>query len=265
MNLDMTVASAQLFMEREKALQSAICKYHRALIQTVYSISTVEAHHDSYTAKHQRSVGVLSFSIGRELGLDQDRLEGLYLGALLHDIGKVALPAKILMKPDRLTREEYALVKTHVQTGCEILADIAFPWPIQTIVAQHHERLDGSGYPHGLTADAICLEARIVAVADVFDAMCERRPYRETSGTSVAFAELDRSAGKTLDHEAVRALKAITAAADKDGVDLMSRLHTDLLATDFAAGYGSRPDGAEETFGGADFADHARRTQGRQA
>ncbi len=211
--------------------------YRRVLVQTIHAISAVEAHHDPYTARHQRSVGELSYAIGRELGLESDRLEGLYLGALLHDIGKVALPEAILRKPARLTPDEYALVKTHVQAGCNILAKVAFPWPIHTIVAQHHERLDGSGYPQGLAGEGICLEARIVAVADVFDAMSERRPYRQVSGIRVALEELDRSAGTTLDRDAVDVLRTIVAGKGGEAMVLARERRLEPVDAEFAEDY----------------------------
>ncbi len=231
----------QLLLDKEKALQSALTRCHGALIQTVYAISAVEAHHDPYTGKHQRSVGVLSFAIGRTLGLEIGRLEGLYLGAMLHDVGKVAVPKEVLMKPSSLTPEEYALVKTHTRTGPEILARISLPWPLGTIVAQHHERLDGSGYPLGLRAEAICLESRIVAVADVFDAICEQRPYRQASGVRVALEELDRAAGRTLDAAVVGALKATVTGEEQDLSELLSRLQAEVPEADFAAGFAARP------------------------
>ncbi len=236
-----THSPEQLLLDKEKALQSALTQCRGALIQTVYAISAVEAYHDPYTGRHQRSVGALSFAIGRTLGLEAGRLEGLYLGAVLHDVGKVAIPKEVLMKPGSLTEEEYALVKTHTRTGPEILARISLPWPLGTIVAQHHERLDGSGYPQGLCAEAICLEARIVAVADVFDAIYEWRPYRQSSGVRVALEELDRAAGRTLDAAVVGALKATVTGEEQDLSELLSRLEVELLAADFAAGFAAGP------------------------
>jgi putative nucleotidyltransferase with HDIG domain len=185
-----------------------------------------------FVARHQRRTATLALSIGRQLGLDADQLEGLYLGALVHDVGKVAIPSELLSKPARLTLEEFALVKTHVQAGCDILQNVVFPWPIYAIVAQHHERLDGSGYPKGLTASAIVLEARIVAVADVFQAMSDDRPYRTTPGRDAALQELDRGAGVTFDAEVIRGLRAVLAAQQSTRDDeLWTRIESEQAHT----------------------------------
>jgi HD-GYP domain-containing protein (c-di-GMP phosphodiesterase class II) len=145
----------------------------------------------------------------------------------VHDLGKVAIPSELLSKPARLTPEEFALVKTHVQAGCDILKNVNFPWPIHAIVAQHHERLDGSGYPKGLTGATIVLEARIVAVADVFQAMSDDRPYRIARGRDAALQELDRGAGVTFDAEVIRALQGVLAGQQTVGDDLWSRLESE--------------------------------------
>jgi putative nucleotidyltransferase with HDIG domain len=205
------------------ALEDALRTTRRALIQTVHAISAVAARRDRYTAVHQELVAILSQALGRHLGLTADRLEGVYLGALVHDLGKVAIPSEVLNKPGALTSEERALVQTHVQVGCEILQNVTLPWPVHAIVDQHHERLDGSGYPHGLTAAAIVLEARIVAVADVFQALCERRPYREALGVRVALEKLEEGAGVAFDADVVRALKVVTGA-ERNSAELWSRL-----------------------------------------
>jgi HD-GYP domain-containing protein (c-di-GMP phosphodiesterase class II) len=211
----------------EHALEQALRRTRHALIQTVHAVNAVAAHRDRYTALHQRRTAALTLGIGQQLGLDADRLEGLYLGALVHDLGKVAIPSEVLNKPARLTPEEYAFVKTHVQVGCDILQNVVLPWPIHAIVAQHHERLDGSGYPRGLTASAIVLEARIVAVADVFQAMTDHRPYRTAPGRDAALQELDRGAGVTFDAEVIRALRAVLAGQQSVGGDLWTRLESD--------------------------------------
>ena len=208
------------------ALEQALRRTRHALIQTVHMVSAVAAHRDLYTARHQRRTATLALSIGRQLGLNADQLEGLYLGALVHDLGKVAVPSELLSKPARLTPEEFALVKTHVQAGCDILQNVVFPWPINAIVAQHHERLDGSGYPKGLGASAIVLEARIVAVADVFQAMSDNRPYRTALGRDAALQELERGAGVTFDAEVVRGLQAVLAGYSVDK-ELWTRLQSD--------------------------------------
>lgn len=207
-------------------LEQALRRTRHALIQTVHTVSAVAAHRDLYTARHQRRTATLALSIGRQLGLSADQLEGLYLGALVHDLGKVAIPSELLSKPARLTPEEFGLVKTHVQAGCDILQNVVFPWPIHAIVAQHHERLDGSGYPKGLTASAIVLEARIVAVADVFEAMSEDRPYRAALGRDAVLQELKRGAGVVFDAEVIRGLQAVLASHPMDKV-LWTHLQSD--------------------------------------
>ena len=213
--------------KRELELEEALRRTRHALIQTIHAMSSVAAHRDLSTARHQHRTATLALSIGRQLGLDTHQLEGLYLGALVHDLGKVAIPSELLSKPARLTPEEYALVKTHVQAGCNILRNVTFSWPIHAIVAQHHERLDGSGYPKGLTATAIIPEARIVAVADVFQAMSEERPYRTTPGRHAALQELDRGAGITFDVEVIRALRGVLSSQQSVDEDLWSRLESE--------------------------------------
>ncbi len=213
--------------KRELELEQALRRTRHALIQTVHAMSSVAVHRDLSTARHQHRTATLALGIGRQLGLDAHSLEGLYLGALVHDLGKIAIPSEVLSKPARLTAEEYALVKTHVQAGCNILKNVNFPWPIHAIVAQHHERLDGSGYPNGLTGEAIVTEARIVAVADVFQAMSDNRPYRMSSGPEVALQELERGAGVTFDAEVIQALRAILGDGRSNAEDLWSRLESD--------------------------------------
>ena len=211
----------------EFELEQALRRTRHALIQTVHAVSAVAAHRDRYTALHQRRTATLALNIGRQLALNADQLEGLYLGALVHDLGKVAIPSEVLGKLGRLTPEEYSLIKTHVQAGCDILQNVVLPWPIKAIVAQHHERLDGSGYPNGLTASMIVLEARIVAVADVFQAMNDDRPYRVAPGRDAALQELDRGAGAIFDAEVVRGLRAVLATQQPVGEDLWTRLEAD--------------------------------------
>lgn len=205
-------------------LEVALWNCRFALIQTVHAVSAVAARRDVYTARHQLRVAELSVAIGRHLQLDTERLEALYLGALVHDIGKIAIPWEILAKPGPLTAAERTLVETHAQIGADILAPVILPWPIQPIIAQHHERLDGSGYPGGLSGEAIVPEACIVAVADVFHSMCEDRPYRRARGARLALEELERGAGVTFDAGAVQALQAIAAATDGPEEALWSRL-----------------------------------------
>lgn len=133
------------------------------------------------------------------MGLPEPQLEGVHFGALIHDLGKVQIPAEILSKPARLSKLEYELIKTHPQAGCEIVKGIEFPWPVAEMVHQHHERLDGTGYPQGLKGDAIALEARILAVADVVEAMASHRPYRPGLGIEAGLQEIERKRGTSFD------------------------------------------------------------------
>lgn len=181
----------------------------RATIQAIHAISAVVGRRDAYTALHQSRVATLARAIGERLRVGQHCLDGLYLGGLVHDVGKVAIPAELLVKPGRLAAEEYALIKTHVPAGCEILDYLVLPWPIRAMIAQHHERLDGSGYPNGLVGDAITLEARIIAVADVFEAMSSHRPYRAGLGMDAALGELQERAGTAFDAQVVAACTAL--------------------------------------------------------
>jgi HD-GYP domain-containing protein (c-di-GMP phosphodiesterase class II) len=156
--------------------------------------ATVELR-DPYTAGHQRRVGQLAVAIAQELGWRQETIHGLDLAASLHDLGKISIPAEILSKPGRLSEVEFALIKTHPQAGYEIVKDVKFPWPIGQVILQHHERLDGSGYPNGLKGEQILAEAKIIAVADVVEAMASHRPYRPGLGIDVAAAEIEKGRG----------------------------------------------------------------------
>jgi len=168
---------------------------HSALIATVEAIAATVETRDPYTAGHQRRVAELAAAIAREMGLPAKTVEGIHFGALVHDLGKMQVPAELLSKPTRLTKIEFELIKTHPQAGYEIVKDIKFPWPVADMVHQHHERLDGSGYPQGLKGDAIALEARILAVADVFEAMSSHRPYRPSLGFESALKEIQDKRG----------------------------------------------------------------------
>lgn len=172
---------------------------HASLEETVTSLASTAEKRDPYTAGHQIRVDVLACAIGRELGLPDQQLEGLHIAALLHDIGKITLPSEYLCKPTKLTREETAVIKCHPEMGYEILKGIHFPWPVAEIVHQHHEHLDGSGYPRGLSDRDILLEAKILTVADVVEAMSSHRPYRASLGIDIALDAI-RSGRGTLYH-----------------------------------------------------------------
>lgn len=163
---------------------------------------TLEAR-DPYTAGHQRRVAELATAIAREMQLPEAQIEGIRLAGLIHDLGKIQIPAEILSKPTKLSDIEFMLIKTHSQAGYEILKGVKFPWPIADIVRQHHEKLDGSGYPQGLRDEQILLESKIMAVADVVEAMSSHRPYRPALGIEAAFAEIARLRGSAYDAVAV--------------------------------------------------------------
>jgi putative two-component system response regulator len=148
---------------------------------------------DWYTAGHQRKVARISVEIAKKMALPVHQIKGIQLAALIHDIGKLAIPTEILSKPGRLSNSEYELIKTHTSTGFAILRDIDFPWPIAQTVLQHHERMNGSGYPHKLQKYDILLEARILAVADVVEAMASDRPYRAALGINPALEEVTQN------------------------------------------------------------------------
>jgi PAS domain S-box-containing protein len=175
----------------------------RALEQTVGAVSTTIEQRDPYTAGHSRAVAELSERIATRLGISREQIHGIYLAGLVHDVGKIRIPAEILSKPGKLSAIEYQLLQTHAETGYEILRGVDFPWPIPETTFQHHERLDGSGYPRGLRADEIILEARILAVADIVDSMSTHRPYRAALPREVVVAELQHQRGRMLDADAV--------------------------------------------------------------
>ncbi|MGZ4960103.1 MAG: PAS domain S-box protein [Methylomonas sp.] len=171
----------------------------QSLEQSIQTIAgTVEAR-DPYTAGHQRRVAELATAIAQELGLSAEQVNGIHFAAIIHDLGKIHIPAEILSKPGKLRDIELMLIKTHPQSGYDILKDVKFPWPIATFILQHHERLDGSGYPQGLKDEEILLESKILTVADVVEAMSSHRPYRPAIGIKAALAEVERGRGTSYD------------------------------------------------------------------
>ena len=175
----------------------------RTLHQVVSSLSTAMVYRDPSTAGHEQRVADLSVAVGRELGWDEDRLEGLHLAAVAHDIGQIQIPAEILNRPRKLNPQEFELVKMHVESGFHILKDVEFPWPVAEIVYQHHENLDGSGYPRGLIGDQIIPEARIIRVCDALEAMLSHRPFRRAYTIEEALASLHEQSGRQLDSHVV--------------------------------------------------------------
>jgi PAS domain S-box-containing protein/putative nucleotidyltransferase with HDIG domain len=189
----------------EEAVRRQAEQLRRIVEGAVLAMSNVVESRDPYTAGHERRVAELATAIGERMGLPADRLEALRWAALIHDIGKVAVPAEILAKPGRLSTVELNLIREHPLAGAAIIGAIDFGQPVEEIVRQHHERLDGSGYPGGLTGDAMLAEARILAVADVVEAMSSHRPYRAALGTGAALAEIREHAGLLYDADAVAA------------------------------------------------------------
>ena len=177
----------------------------RTVKGAVLAMSHMVESRDPYTAGHERRVGELATAIGTEMGMAGRKLDALGLAGVIHDIGKIAVPAEILSKPGRLSEIEFSLIKAHPETGFDILADVDFGAPVAEMVLQHHERLDGSGYPRGLKGEEILPEARILAVADVVEAMSSHRPYRAALGMEVALAEVREHAGVRFDAAVVAA------------------------------------------------------------
>lgn len=189
----------------------------------VKTLSNTLEMRDSYTAWHQRNVGVLAVAIAQELGLPEDTIHGIELAAWVHDIGKISVPAEILTKPTRLTSFERMIVENHAQAGYELLKEVEFSWPIAAMVWQHHERLDGSGYPQGLKGDQILLGSRILAVADVVESMSSDRPYRPALGIDTALREIERGKGSIYDQSVADA--CIKLFAEKRDV-LLDKIFT---------------------------------------
>jgi len=187
--------------DRKKAEKKLLASFE----STIKAVSLALEKRDPYTAGHQHNCARIARAIAKQMGLKNDMIEGIFQAAAIHDIGKIYLPSEILNKPSQLSKAELGLIQTHSQVGYDIIKDIKFPWPIATIVLQHHERLDGSGYPNGLTEKDICIEAKILAVADILDAMSSDRPYRKGLGLDVALTELEVNAGKFYDVETVNA------------------------------------------------------------
>ncbi|MDD4929862.1 MAG: response regulator [Gallionella sp.] len=188
-----------LVEERTVELRSSEKKLRTSLLESITALAAIVEMRDPYTAGHQRRVAQLAVAIARELKLPEEQVEGIHLASVVHDVGKIRVPAEILTKPGKLTALEFGLIKEHSQGGFDILKTIDFPWAIAQIVLQHHERLDGSGYPQGLGAEKILLESRIVSVADVVESMTSHRPYRAGLGVDAALAEIGQNKGKLFD------------------------------------------------------------------
>src|SRR4030043_690196 len=183
----------------EKKLKESYQKLQKTLSDVIDTLASIVESKDPYTSGHQKRVAMLATAISEELGLDQDKIESIKIAALIHDIGKINIPVSILTRPGRLSEIEYDMIKTHSQLGHDMISRVEFPWPIADIILQHHERINGSGYPKGLKGKHIVLEARILAVADVVEAMASHRPYRPALGMDKALEEINMNRGKLYD------------------------------------------------------------------
>jgi putative nucleotidyltransferase with HDIG domain len=185
--------------ERKKAeetLKETLESLRKSIATTIQVLGTASEVRDPYTAGHQKRVADLARAIATEMKLPHDKIEGIRMAGSIHDIGKLSIPTEILSKPTKLTTEiEFSMIKEHAQSGYEILKDVDSSWPLAQIVYQHHERMNGSGYPRNLKGDEIILEARIMAVADVVEAMASYRPYRPTLGIEAALEEIEKNKG----------------------------------------------------------------------
>ena len=179
----------------ERLVEERTRKMRQAMLNTAYAAAAMLDLRDPYTAGHQRRVGALAGEIGREMGLSEDMVEGLNVIGCIHDVGKIMVPTDILNKPGQLSPLEYELIKEHARKGYEVLRDYEMPWPVAEIVYQHHERLNGSGYPRGLTGEEIWIETCIISVADVLEAMMTHRPYRPSLGLNAALDEIVSNRG----------------------------------------------------------------------
>lgn len=189
----------------QRLVDERTSKLRQAMVNTAYAAAAMLDLRDPYTAGHQKRVGSLASAIGRELGLPEDTIEGLHLTGCIHDVGKITVPADILTKPSHLSSPEYEIIKEHPQKGYEVLKDFEMPWPIAEIVYEHHERLDGSGYPRGLKKGQIRLETCIISVADVVEAMMTHRPYRPSLGLTAALNEISMNKDLLYDSDVVDA------------------------------------------------------------
>jgi len=212
-----TRAVERNYVEAEQNRTLLAERLEKALRASISALAAAVEKRDPYTAGHQMRVADIAVDIARHLGLDDVRIEGIRLGATMHDIGKIAIPTEILTKPGRLDASEYALIQRHAELGYDIVKGIDFTWPVADVVHQHHERWDGSGYPQGLSGEAIILEARIVAVADVIESMATHRPYRKQIPFSDVVAEIENGAGTKYDPRVARAALAVM---DENAVSL---------------------------------------------
>src|SRR5574340_598931 len=212
----------------EEKIREYSIKLKESLIETINSVSTTVELRDPYTAGHQRRVAALAYAIGCDLKLDEQRLEGLYFGGMVHDIGKIVVPTEVLTARGQLGFDAWKAIRQHPTSCYKILKSVHFPWPIATMILQHHEKLDGSGYPNGLIGDDIILESRIITVADVVEAIQSARPYRDAKGITAALDEITRWSGIKYDTDVVAACRRLIT---EQSFDINNN---DYTSTDFA-------------------------------
>ena len=198
----------------EAEVQSTLDKLRSAMGGIVQAMALTVERRDPYTAGHQRRVSDLARGVAAEMALSAHQIDGIRMAGLIHDLGKICVPVEILSKPGQLSEIEHALIKDHPQVGYEILKEIEFPWPVAQIVLQHHERIDGSGYPAGLCGEDILVEARTLSVADVVEAMASHRPYRPTLGRDMALEEISQNRGVLYDPDVVDACMKLLLEKD---------------------------------------------------
>ena len=208
---ELVIANKELAFQNEEKekraaeLVIANTKLNISLMETITLARKLGEMRDPYTAGHEKHVGDLAAAIGAELGFDENHQECLRISGYLHDLGKIIVPLDILSKPSELSLEEYSLVKNHVKASYQVLKDVNFPLPIARATLEHHERMDGSGYPNGLKGEEISIEGRIICVADVVEAIASHRPYRPGLGIEEALAEINRGSGSQYDTTVVNA------------------------------------------------------------
>jgi len=202
---ELEIASRVYRKELEQKVEERTAELQKTLSGTIYALTMTVEMRDPYTSGHQQRVSDLASAIAKEMGFPADKIVGIHIAGMLHDIGKIAIPAEILSKPGRLSKTEFDLIKEHSQVGYDILKSIKFPWPVAQIVLQHHERINGFGYPNGLLGREMLIEAKIMGVADVVEAMASHRPYRPALGIDKALEEISINKGKIYDAEAVNA------------------------------------------------------------
>jgi PAS domain S-box-containing protein/putative nucleotidyltransferase with HDIG domain len=199
------VEDITLRKQAEEDLKQSLERLKKAVSTTIQILVSALEVRDPYTAGHQSRSANLACAIATEMGLSQDQINGIRMAGIIHDIGKISVPVEILSKPSQLTNLEFSLIKEHAQNGFEMLKDIESPWPLAQIVQQHHERMNGTGYPKNLKGDDILIEARILTVADVVEAMASHRPYRPSLGIEMALEEIEKNKGVLYDEDAVNA------------------------------------------------------------